>query len=62
MSLADISCLLELCAGKPDPGDPLNRAAQSEGQPLRDLRLAGLRALFETPALRHSAMRSGLGL
>ncbi len=85
MSLADISCLLELCAGKPDPGDPtllerferqrlrditlklrgvsvLNRAAQSESQPLRDLRLAGLRALFETPALRHSAMRSGLGL
>ncbi|MEM9144577.1 MAG: FAD-dependent oxidoreductase [Pseudomonadota bacterium] len=41
--------------------DLLNRFAQTELQPLRDLRLLGLRAISEISPLRHLAMRLGLG-
>lgn len=42
--------------------DLLNRAAQAEWQPLRDLRRIGLKAIHEIPPLRHTAMRLGLGV
>jgi 2-octaprenyl-6-methoxyphenol hydroxylase len=41
--------------------DLLNRAAQAGGQPLRDLRRAGLRAIHGIAPLRRLAMRLGLG-
>ncbi|MEM8841411.1 MAG: FAD-dependent oxidoreductase [Pseudomonadota bacterium] len=41
--------------------DMLNRAAQAEMQPLRDLRRVGLKAINEIPPLRQLAMRLGLG-
>jgi 2-octaprenyl-6-methoxyphenol hydroxylase len=41
--------------------DALNRAAMSESRTLRDLRLAGLRALHGLRPLRRAAMRLGLG-
>jgi 2-octaprenyl-6-methoxyphenol hydroxylase len=41
--------------------DALNRAAQAEMQPLRDLRRLGLRAIHEVAPLRRLAMRLGLG-
>jgi len=85
MSIADISCLLDLSQAKSDPGASdlldryerqrlpeitrtvrgvslLNRAAQTTYQPMRDMRLAGLKALFENPALRQTAMQAGLGI
>lgn len=40
----------------------LNRAAQVESPPLRDLRRIGLRAIHDAPPLRRLAMRAGLGL
>lgn len=42
--------------------DALNRAAQAEPQPLRDLRRLGLKAINEIPPLRQVAMRLGLGV
>ena len=42
--------------------DLLNRAAQAEAQPLRDLRRAGLRAIHQVAPLRRLAMRLGLGV
>jgi len=42
--------------------DLLNRAAQASGQPLRDLRRAGLKAIHEIAPLRRLAMRLGLGI
>lgn len=42
--------------------DALNRAAQAEAQPLRDLRRAGLKAIHDVAPLRHLAMRWGLGV
>ena len=42
--------------------DLLNRAAQAEAQPLRDLRRAGLRAIHQVTPLRRLAMRLGLGV
>ena len=41
--------------------DVLNRAAQAEPQPLRDLRRLGLKAIHDIGPLRHLAMRLGLG-
>ncbi len=41
--------------------DLLNRFAQAEPQPLRDLRLMGLRAISRVTPLRRLAMRAGLG-
>ncbi len=41
--------------------DLLNRAAQAEAQPLRDLRRAGLRAISRIGPLRQLAIRAGLG-
>lgn len=41
--------------------DVLNRASMIGEQPLRDLRLAGLRALYGIPQLRRTAMQAGLG-
>ncbi len=41
--------------------DILNRFAMVEPQPLRDLRLAGLRAIARITPLRRLAMRAGLG-
>lgn len=41
--------------------DALNRAAQAEAQPLRDLRRLGLKAIHEVAPLRRLAMRLGLG-
>lgn len=41
--------------------DALNRAAQAESQPLRDLRRVGLKAISEITPLRRVAMRLGLG-
>ncbi|HSF93869.1 MAG TPA: FAD-dependent oxidoreductase [Thermohalobaculum sp.] len=42
--------------------DLLNRAAQAEAQPLRDLRRAGLKAIYDTKPLRQAAMKWGLGV
>ncbi|MFQ5566419.1 MAG: FAD-dependent oxidoreductase [Paracoccaceae bacterium] len=42
--------------------DLLNRAAQAEAQPLRDLRRAGLKAIHDVKPLRRLAMRWGLGV
>ena len=42
--------------------DLLNRAAQAEVQPLRDLRRAGLKAIHDIRPLRRLAMRWGLGV
>jgi 2-octaprenyl-6-methoxyphenol hydroxylase len=42
--------------------DLLNRAAQAEAQPLRDLRRAGLKAIHGIRPLRRAAMRWGLGV
>jgi len=42
--------------------DILNRAARAEALPLRDLRRAGLKLIHDIPALRHAAMRWGLGV
>ena len=42
--------------------DLLNRAAQASGQPLRDMRRAGLKAIHDIPPLRRLAMRLGLGM
>lgn len=42
--------------------DILNRFAQAEPQPLRDLRRAGLAAIHGIAPLRRLAMRTGLGL
>jgi 2-octaprenyl-6-methoxyphenol hydroxylase len=42
--------------------DLLNRAAQAEPQPLRDLRRAGLKAIHDIRPLRRLAMRLGLGV
>jgi len=42
--------------------DLLNRAAQAEAQPLRDLRRAGLKTIHDFRPLRHLAMRWGLGV
>ncbi|MEM7238034.1 MAG: FAD-dependent oxidoreductase [Pseudomonadota bacterium] len=42
--------------------DLLNRAAQVEWQPLRDLRRLGLKAIHEIAPLRRAAMRMGLGV
>jgi 2-octaprenyl-6-methoxyphenol hydroxylase len=42
--------------------DLLNRAAQTEEQPLRDLRRAGLKAIHDIRPLRKLAMRWGLGV
>lgn len=42
--------------------DLLNRAAQAEAQPLRDLRRAGLRAIHQAAPMRHLAMKLGLGV
>jgi 2-octaprenyl-6-methoxyphenol hydroxylase len=42
--------------------DLLNRAAQAEEQPLRDLRRAGLKAIHDIRPLRRLAMRWGLGV
>ncbi len=42
--------------------DLLNRAAQAQPQPLRDLRRAGLKAIHDLPPLRRLAMRLGLGV
>lgn len=41
--------------------DLLNRAAMAEAQPLRDLRLAGLKTLHGLSPLRRAVMRLGLG-
>ena len=41
--------------------DALNRAAQAELQPLRDLRRLGLKAIHDLAPLRHLAMRLGMG-
>ncbi|MBY8977525.1 FAD-dependent monooxygenase [Rhodobacteraceae bacterium NNCM2] len=41
--------------------DALNRAAQAELQPLRDLRRIGLKAINEIAPLRRVAMRLGMG-
>jgi len=41
--------------------DLLNRAAMAEQQPLRDLRRAGLRALYGVGPIRRASMRLGLG-
>lgn len=41
--------------------DLLNRAAMAEFQPLRDLRLAGLKALHGIAPIRQAAMRLGTG-
>ncbi|MEM9097823.1 MAG: FAD-dependent monooxygenase [Pseudomonadota bacterium] len=41
--------------------DALNRAAQAEAQPLRDLRRIGLKAISEITPIRRVAMRLGLG-
>ena len=42
--------------------DLLNRAAQTEVQPLRDLRRLGLSALNRIRPLRNLAVRTGMGL
>lgn len=42
--------------------DLLNRAAQAEWQPLRDLRRLGLKAIHEVTPIRQMAMRLGLGV
>ncbi len=42
--------------------DLLNRAAQAQAQPLRDLRRAGLKAIHDIRPLRRLAMRWGLGV
>ncbi|RMF37450.1 MAG: UbiH/UbiF family hydroxylase, partial [Alphaproteobacteria bacterium] len=42
--------------------DLLNRAAQAEAQPLRDLRRIGLGTLYRLPPLRRLAMRAGMNL
>ncbi|MEM8791197.1 MAG: FAD-dependent monooxygenase [Pseudomonadota bacterium] len=42
--------------------DALNRFAQAEAQPLRDLRRVGLKAIYEITPIRRAAMRLGLGL
>jgi 2-octaprenyl-6-methoxyphenol hydroxylase len=42
--------------------DLLNRAAQAEAQPLRDLRRAGLKTIHDIKPLRRLAMRWGLGV
>ena len=41
--------------------DLLNRASMAQSQPLRDLRAAGLQALYAAPPVRHTLMRMGLG-
>ncbi|MEM7506175.1 MAG: FAD-dependent oxidoreductase [Pseudomonadota bacterium] len=41
--------------------DVLNRAAQAEWQPLRDLRHLGLSAIHDIPPIRRLAMKLGLG-
>jgi 2-octaprenyl-6-methoxyphenol hydroxylase len=41
--------------------DLLNRAAMAEPQPLRDLRLAGLKLIGEVAPLRRLAIRAGMG-
>ena len=42
--------------------DALNRAAMTEMQPLRDLRLEGLKLLHGIKPVRHAVMRKGLGV
>ena len=42
--------------------DALNRAARADAQPLRDLRVAGLRAISRFGPLRTMAVRAGLGI
>ena len=42
--------------------DLLNRAAQAEAQPLRDLRRAGLKLIHDAAPLRRAAMKWGLGV
>ena len=42
--------------------DALNRAAMAGARPLRDLRLAGLKAIHGAPPLRRAVMRLGLGV
>jgi 2-octaprenyl-6-methoxyphenol hydroxylase len=41
--------------------DALNRASQISAQPLRDLRAAGLSALYSAPPVRRMLMQMGLG-
>ncbi len=41
--------------------DMLNRASQVHAQPLRDLRAAGLAALYSAPPVRRMLMEMGLG-
>ncbi len=86
MSLADLRCLADLIAARPEGlGDGamleayhkvrirdvrlrargidlLNRASMLHARPLRDLRAAGLGALYALPAVRHTLMRMGLGV
>ncbi|MEM9140458.1 MAG: FAD-dependent monooxygenase, partial [Pseudomonadota bacterium] len=42
--------------------DVLNRAALARAQPLRDLRVAGLRAISRITPIRNLAVRMGLGV
>lgn len=42
--------------------DALNRASMARAQPLRDLRMAGLRALHGAAPVRRALMRLGMGL
>ena len=41
--------------------DMLNRFAQAEAQPVRDIRRLGLKAIHDIPPMRHLAMRLGMG-
>ena len=84
MSLADLTCLLDLVEGAKDIGAPevlthynrqrwtdmaarvkgvdmLNRAAMTDVQMMRDLRVAGLRTLYGITPMRRAAMKTGLG-
>ena len=42
--------------------DLLNRASMADVQALRDVRAAGLSALYALPQIRHMLMRMGLGV
>lgn len=42
--------------------DMLNRAAMADNQVLRDIRVAGLRAIYGVTPMRHRAMKAGLGI
>jgi 2-octaprenyl-6-methoxyphenol hydroxylase len=41
--------------------DLLNRASMIAAQPLRDMRAAGLNAIYSMPAVRRTMMQMGLG-